>query len=58
MKEYNIILRQEHAEILKRWLKESNIRYEPSACGESVYISIDATEKQAQTINNQLDQLN
>ena len=57
MREYNIILEQQRAEILKMWLKDSNIRYEPSACGDDIYISIIATEDQVQDINNKLDTL-
>ena len=57
MKEYNIIVNQDQAEILKRLLKERGIRYEPSAYGESVYISIRATEYQACAINTLLEKL-
>ena len=57
MREYNIILKQEHAETLKRLLKERGIRYEPSSCGESVYISIRATDYQACAINTELEKL-
>ncbi len=55
MKEYNAILKPQQAESLKRLLNESNISYESSSCGEDVYISITATEKQAQAINEQLE---
>lgn len=57
MREYNIILKREHAEVLKRLLKERGISYEPSSCGESVYISIRATEYQACAINTELERL-
>ena len=57
MKEYNIILKPQQAETLKRLLKERGISYEPSSCGESVYISIRATEYQACTINTELEKL-
>ena len=57
MKDYNIILKQERAEILKQLLKENGISYEMSDCYDIVYISITATEEQVQAINKELERL-
>ena len=55
MNNYNVILTQQEYAALRSELRAMHIAYEPSACGEDVYLAITCTADQAEAINQIID---
>ena len=57
MAKYSLEIDKINAEYLKEYLQINNINFEPSACGNNIYFTINCTEEEADKINNYIDEL-
>lgn len=57
MEKYSLVIDKINAEFVKEYLHINKISFEPSACGDDIYISITCTETEADKINSYIDEL-
>lgn len=54
---YNVELQPKQAELLKDFLRENNIYFEPSSCYNLVHFEIKADNKEVEKVNQFLNDL-
>lgn len=57
MKWYNTELEKKHADKLIEYLKEKNVKFEPSQAGHLTHIEIYTDPATVRTINNKIDDI-